>query len=305
MVRHFLDLTDFDGATLRAIIDDSRRIKAERLSRSLPGPLAGKTLAMIFENPSTRTRVSFDLAMRALGGDTIMLTGAEMQLGRGETIADTARVMSRYVDAIMIRTLDPAKIQELADNATIPIINGLTRRSHPCQVMADLMTMIEKKGEVRGRTVAWTGSSSNVLISWIHAAPRFGFTLNIATPAEYAPDPDVVARARDEGATITVGEDPEAAVAGADCIVTDTWVSMGDTDGERRHNVLKPYQVTTRLMALADPDALFMHCLPAHRGDEVEAAVMDGPHSVVFDEAENRLHVQKGILAWCLAEARQ
>lgn len=299
MVRHFLDISDFDGATLSGIIDDSRRRKAARNAPAAGRPLAGKTLAMIFENPSTRTRVSFDLAMRALGGDTIMLTGAEMQLGRGETIADTARVMSRYVDAMMIRTLDVAKLNELAENATIPVINGLTRRSHPCQVMADLMTFMEKRGEVRGKTVAWTGSSSNVLHSWIDAAPRFGFGLKIATPEEYAPDPGVVARARGEGGRIDLGEDPERAVAGVDCVVTDTWVSMGDTDGERRHNVLKPYQVTTRLMALANPDAIFMHCLPAHRGEEVEGAVMDGPQSVVWDEAENRLHVQKGILAWC------
>jgi ornithine carbamoyltransferase len=226
-----------------------------------------------------------------------------MQLGRGETIGDTARVLSRYVDAIMIRTLEAAKVEELAANATIPVINGLTRRSHPCQVLADLMTMIEKRGPMDGKTVAWTGSSSNVLISWIHAAPRFGFRLKIATPAEYAPDPSFLDWARREGGEVELGDDPEAAVRGVDCVVTDTWVSMGDTDGERRHNVLKPYQVSSRLMALAHPDAIFMHCLPAHRGDEVEGAVMDGPQSVVWDEAENRLHVQKGILAWCFAGA--
>ncbi|MGV8840052.1 MAG: ornithine carbamoyltransferase [Bauldia sp.] len=304
MVRHFLDISDFSRSTLQGIIDDSIRRKATaKASRLAPGPLAGKTLAMIFENPSTRTRISFDLAMRALGGDTIMLTGAEMQLGRGETIGDTARVLSRYVDAIMIRTLEASKVEELAANATIPVINGLTRRSHPCQVLADLMTMIEKRGPMDGKTVAWTGSSSNVLISWIHAAPRFGFRLKIATPAEYAPDPSFLDWARREGGEVELGDDPEAAVRGVDCVVTDTWVSMGDTDGERRHNVLKPYQVSTRLMALADEDALFMHCLPAHRGDEVEGAVIDGPQSVVWDEAENRLHVQKGILAWCFAGA--
>jgi ornithine carbamoyltransferase len=296
MVRHFLDISDFSRSTLQGIIDDSIRRKATaKASRLAPGPLAGKTLAMIFENPSTRTRISFDLAMRALGGDTIMLTGAEMQLGRGETIGDTARVLSRYVDAIMIRTLEASKVEELAANATIPVINGLTRRSHPCQVLADLMTMIEKRGPMDGKTVAWTGSSSNVLISWIHAAPRFGFRLKI--------DPSFLDWARREGGEVELGDDPEAAVRGVDCVVTDTWVSMGDTDGERRHNVLKPYQVSTRLMALADEDALFMHCLPAHRGDEVEGAVIDGPQSVVWDEAENRLHVQKGILAWCFAGA--
>ncbi len=301
MVRHFLDISDFDAATLRAIIDDSRRMKAKPRAASGPGPLKGKTLAMIFENPSTRTRVSFDLAMRTLGGDTIVLTGAEMQLGRGETIADTARVMSRFVDAMMIRTLDAAKLEELAENATIPVINGLTRRSHPCQVMADVMTLIERKGGLAGRSVAWVGASSNVLTSWIHAAPKFGFKLRIATPSDFAADPKMVERARSEGGAIEVGEDPEHAVAGVDCVVTDTFVSMGDTDREKRHRLLRPYQVTTRLMALARPDAVFMHCLPAHRGEEVEGAVMDGPQSVVWDEAENRLHVQKGILSWCFA----
>jgi ornithine carbamoyltransferase len=254
---------------------------------------------MIFDKPSTRTRVSFDVAMRQLGGDTILLTGQDMQLGRGETIADTARVLSRYVDAIMIRTLDPATLQELAEHATIPVINGLTKRSHPCQVLADVMTFEEHRGPIRGRRVAWTGDANNVLASWMHAAERFEFELRIATPAELAPKKSLMAWIAASGAAIRVGHDPEKAVTGADCIVTDTWVSMGDKDGAKRHNLLKPYQVNARLMAKAKPDAIFMHCLPAHRGEEVTDAVIDGPQSVVFDEAENRLHAQKGILAWC------
>jgi ornithine carbamoyltransferase len=302
MVRHFLDISDFDRATLSGIIDHSRRMKAEK-KRPAPGPLVGKTLAMIFENPSTRTRVSFDVAMRWLGGDVIMLTGAEMQLGRGETIADTARVMSRFVDVMMIRTLEATKVKELADNASIPVINGLTRSSHPCQVMADVMTLLERFGSLEGRSAAWTGASSNVLISWIHAAARFGIRLSIASPKEFGPDPKIVAWAKGEGADVTVSDDPARAVKGVDCVLTDTWVSMGDSDRDRRHKLLRPFQVTAKLMAQAKPGAIFMHCLPAHRGEEVEDAVMDGPQSVVWDEAENRLHVQKGILAWCLSEA--
>jgi ornithine carbamoyltransferase len=264
------------------------------------GPLAGKTLAMIFERPSTRTRVSFDVAMQDLGGRTIMLTGQEMQLGRGETIADTARVMSRYVDAIMIRILDHRALSELAQYATVPVINGLTRRSHPCQVMADVMTFEEHKGPIKGRTVAWTGDTNNVLASWMHAAQRFDFELRVATPPELAPKKPLLDWMKQSGAAIVLGEDPEAAVRNADCVVTDTWVSMGDRNSGRRHNLLKRYQVNSRLMGLAKPDAIFMHCLPAHRGEEVTDDVIDGPQSVVFDEAENRLHAQKGIPAWCL-----
>ena len=254
---------------------------------------------MIFERPSTRTRVSFDVGMRQLGGESIMLTGAEMQLGRGETIADTARVLSRYVDAIMIRILNHDALLELAAHATVPVINGLTRRSHPCQVMADLMTYEENRGSIEGKTVAWTGDDNNVLASWAHAAERFKFNLNIATPPELSPKKPMRDWIKATGAPIMLGTDPEAAVRGADCVVTDTWVSMGDKEGEHRHNVLKPYQVNAKLMSLAKPDALFMHCLPAHRGEEVTDEVIDGPQSVVFDEAENRLHAQKGILAWC------
>ena len=272
------------------------KLKAHEKNRK---PLEGKTLAMIFERPSTRTRVSFDVGMRQLGGESIMLTGAEMQLGRGETIADTARVLSRYVDAIMIRILNHDALLELAAHATVPVINGLTRRSHPCQVMADLMTFEEHRGPIEGKTVAWTGDANNVLASWMHAAQRFAFALRVATPPELAPKKWLTDWAKSSGADIRLGHDPEHAVKGAHCVVTDTWVSMGDKDGMRRHNLLKPYQVNARLMGRARPDALFMHCLPAHRGDEVTDEVIDGPQSVVFDEAENRLHAQKGILAWC------
>ncbi len=300
MVRHFLDLADYDTATLRAILAEASRLKGLRRTPAEPRPLAGRTLAMIFDKQSTRTRVSFDVAMRELGGETIMLTGKEMQLSREETVADTARVLSRYVDAIMIRTLDHALVAELAANATIPVINGLTRLSHPCQVMADVMTFEEKKGPIAGKSVAWLGDSNNVLASWVHAASRFDFALHVASPPELAPRPELIAWATDNGAAVTVTTDPEEAAAGVDCVVTDTWVSMGDEERERRHNLLAPYQVNARLMAKAAPDAIFMHCLPAHRGEEVTDDVIDGPASVVFDEAENRLHAQKGILAFCL-----
>jgi ornithine carbamoyltransferase len=297
--RHFLDLIDIAPGDLRAIIDDSRAMK-KRGRRAADHPFAGKVLAMIFDKPSTRTRVSFEVAMRQLGGETTVLTGQEMQLGRGETIGDTARVLSRYVDAIMIRTLDHGMLVELAHHATVPVINGLTRRSHPCQVMADVMTFEEHRGAIRGRKVAWTGDANNVMASWMHAARQFEFELAVATPDELAPKKPLLDWVKSSGADIRVGHDAERAVEDADCIVTDTWVSMGDRDGERRHNLLKPYQVNARLMAKAKPDAIFMHCLPAHRGDEVTDDVIDGPQSVVFDEAENRLHAQKGILVWCL-----
>ena len=303
--RHFLDLSEFAGEDLRLILDESRRMKRARAG--LPGkgrdgeaPLAGRILAMLFDRPSTRTRVSFDVAMRQLGGETIMLSGAEMQLGRGETVADTARVLSRFVDAIMIRMLDHEALEELARHATVPVINGLTRCSHPCQLMADVMTFEEHKGPIRGRSIAWTGDGNNVLTSWVHAAARLEFRLRIATPPELAPRPQLVEWARQAGADVAVTADPYEAVDGADCVVTDTWVSMGDGERERRHNLLKPYQVNERLMKAAAPGAIFMHCLPAHRGQEVTDGVIDGPQSVVFDEAENRLHAQKGILAWCL-----
>src|ERR1700704_1633217 len=285
---------------MRDMIDVSRTMKKKRGGAAGKGPLARKTMAMIFDKPSTRTRVSFDVAMRQLGGEAITLTGQEMQLGRGETIADTARVLSRYVDAIMIRTLDHDTLTELARHATVPVINGLTRRSHPCQVLADVLTFEEHRGPIRGKTVAWTGDANNVLASWMHAAERFEFQLKVATPPELAPKKWLLDWIKRSGAPIQVGIDPDEAVANSDCIVTDTWVSMGDKDGQRRHNLLTRYQVNAALMARAKPDAVFMHCLPAHRGDEVTDEVIDGPQSVVFDEAENRLHAQKGILAWCL-----
>jgi len=300
--RHFLDLDEISKEELHRILKASRAMK-ERRKRSGGHDtlLAGKTLAMIFDKPSTRTRVSFDVGMRQLGGEAILLTGQEMQLGRGETLADTARVLSRYVDAIMIRILDPKALAELAAHATVPVINGLTRRSHPCQVMADVLTFEEHRGSIRGRTVAWTGDANNVLTSWMHAAKQFDFRLKVATPPELKPKKWLLDWAKSSDADIAIGRDPDEAVRDADCVVTDTWVSMGDRDGvSRRHNLLKRYQVNARLMAKAKPDALFMHCLPAHRGQEVTDEVIDGPQSVVFDEAENRLHAQKGILGWCL-----
>ena len=299
-VRHFLDLTDIPAADLRQIIEDSRTIKAHRHGvRRGEGLLAGKVLAMVFEQPSTRTRISFDVGMRELGGEPLMLTGAEMQLGRGESIPDTARVLSRFVDAIMIRILDHGDLLELAKYATVPVINGLTRYSHPCQIMADVMTFEEHRGPIEGAKIAWTGDSNNVLTSWMHAAERFSFQLRVATPPDLAPKADEVQAMLEAGADIIVTDDPYEAVDGADCVVTDTWVSMGDDEAERRHNLLKPYQVNKRLMEAADGEAIFMHCLPAHRGEEVTSDVIDSPQSVVFDEAENRLHAQKGVLAWC------
>ncbi|HXY89832.1 MAG TPA: ornithine carbamoyltransferase [Xanthobacteraceae bacterium] len=302
--KHFLDLSEIPAKELRRMIELARTFKKSRRSLSAKKPLEGRTLAMVFDKPSTRTRVSFYVAMRELGGNVITLTGEEMQLGRGETVADTARVLSRYVDVIMIRTLDHTMVAELAEHATVPVINGLTKLSHPCQVMADVFTFEEKKGSIRGRTVAWSGDANNVLASWVHAAVRFDFGLKVATPKEHGPRPALREWARQSGAAISFLRDPEEAAANADCIVTDTWVSMGDRDGRKRHNVFKPYQVNGALMKLAKRDAIFMHCLPAHRGEEVTDEVIDGPQSVVFDEAENRLHAQKGILAWCLeAEA--
>jgi ornithine carbamoyltransferase len=296
--RHFLDLIDISARELRGMLASGLAMKAR--PRTGAHVLEGKTLAMIFDKPSTRTRVSFDVAMRQLGGGAIMLTGQEMQLGRGETIGDTAKVLSRYVDAIVIRTLDHDALMELAQHASVPVINGLTRRSHPCQVLADVMTFEEHRGAIQGRFVAWTGDATNVLASWMHAADRFEFHLRVATPPELAPGKALMQWAARSGADIRVGCDPEEAVSGADCILTDTWISMGDKDGQRRHNLLRPYQVNTTLMSRAKPDAVFMHCLPAHRGHEVTAEVIDGPQSLVFEEAENRLHAQKGILAWCL-----
>jgi ornithine carbamoyltransferase len=305
--RHFLDLAATPPADLRAILDASRAMKGARAGRPKGAadddrPLAGHVLAMIFEKPSTRTRVSFDVGMRQLGGETILLNGAEMQIGRGETLADTGRVLSRYVDAIMIRTTAHSNLLELADAASVPVINALTDDSHPCQVMADIMTIEEHRGPVAGKRLAWTGDGNNMARTLIEASAAFRFSLTLACPEALDVDADTIARARAAGADVRVERDPSAAVAGADAVITDTWLSMGD-QGEaraRRHNLLRPYQVDARLMAQARPDALFLHCLPAHRGEEATAEVMDGPQSVIFDEAENRLHAQKGILRWCL-----
>ena len=294
--RHFLDIDQLDSAELRRVLDTGFAYKNGRRDR----PLAGKTLAMIFEKPSTRTRVSFEVAVRQLGGDTIYLSTADSQLGRGETIADTARVLSRYVDAIMIRTNQPRKLGELAQHATVPVINGLTDTSHPCQIMADVMTLQEKKGSLAGKVVAWSGDGNNVAASWIHAAVRFDLTLRLACPEQLSPPQRLFDWARQEGGRVELTTEPLDAVAGADCVATDTWISMGVEASVNRHNILAPYRVDERLMAHAKPDAIFMHCLPAKRGEEVTAGVIDGPQSVVWDEAENRLHAQKGILAWCL-----
>jgi ornithine carbamoyltransferase len=298
--KHFLDIDALDAPTLRAIIDLAGTIKRKgRVPKSLKLK-PGAVLAMIFEKPSTRTRVSFEVAMHQLGGASVVLNPQDMQLGRGETFGDTSRVLSRYVDAIMIRTGPEETLNELAAHSTVPVINGLTCRSHPCQVMADVMTFEELKGPIQGRTIAWIGDANNVATSWVHAAARFGFTLKIASPRDFAPSPDLLAWAKEEGAVIEVGNDPFAAARGADCVVTDVWVSMGDNDASRRETAFRPFQVDGRLMAAAAKDAIFMHCLPAHRGDEVTEQVIDGPQSAVWDEAENRLHVQKAILAWCL-----
>ncbi|MBM3491668.1 MAG: ornithine carbamoyltransferase [Alphaproteobacteria bacterium] len=303
--RHFVDIDAVDGPTLRRILDAARSLKAARGSAGkavvdASRPLDGKLLAMIFEQPSTRTRLSFDVAMRQLGGQTISINGRDMQLGRGETMADTARVLSRYVDAIVIRTSKQQVLDEMVAHATVPVINGLTDTTHPCQVMADVMTFEEHCGPIAGRVVAWSGDGNNVANSWIHGAVQFGYELRLACPPERRPMQRALDWAKARGATVRVTSKPEEAVRQADCVVTDAWVSMHDDARAERHNLLAPYQVNRRLMALARSNALFMHCLPAHRGEEVTAEVIDGPQSVVWDQAENRLHAQKGILAWCL-----
>jgi ornithine carbamoyltransferase len=298
--RHFLDLDELDTGTLRSILDLAGELKTNG-NGSDRSRLVGKAVALIFDKPSTRTRVSFEVAVKALGGDAVVLNTKEMQLGRGETIADTARVLSRYVDAIMIRTDLHAKLLELAEAATVPVINGLTDRSHPCQIMADVMTFEAHRGPIRDHTLAWTGDGNNVATSWIHAAQRFDFKLRLACPPELAPDSEVLAWAAERQARVQLFDQPREAVAGADAVMTDVWVSMGDGEPDRRRRLLTDYRVDEALMAAAEPDALFMHCLPAHRGEEVSAGVIDGLRSVVFDQAENRLHAQKGILAWCLS----
>lgn len=296
--KHFLDLDQFDEKTLREQLDLGFAFKTGAAEN--PRPLEGKCLAMIFEKASTRTRVSFDVGMRQLGGETIVLDHTDMQLGRGETVADTARVLSRYVDAIMIRTSKPENLRDMAENATVPVINGLTDDSHPCQIMADVMTIEEHCGPIVDQKIAWCGDGNNMASSWIHAATQLGFELRLACPDQLQPNPEVMAWAKARGARVELTNDPAVAVAGADCVSTDVWVSMGDEGVSDRHNLLRPFQVDSDLMSKAKPDSIFMHCLPAHRGEEVTADVMDGPQSVVWDEAENRLHAQKGILTWCL-----
>ncbi len=301
--RHFLDIDGIDAKTLRRIVDTALAMKAAGKcapAKFAPKDIAHQVLVLIFEKPSTRTRVSFDVAMRQLGGQTIALNHTDLQLGRGESIADTARVLSRYADAIMIRANAHATLVELARHASIPVINGLTEKTHPCQIMADLMTFEEHLGPIKGRTVAWVGDGNNVAASWMHAAAKFEFTLKIACPDELRPEKDVTDWVKREKADVVISDDPVKAVRGADCVVTDTWVSMGQTDAARRKQMLKPYAVDEALMSKAAKGAIFMHCLPAYRGHEVSAGVLDGPRSVVFDEAENRLHAQKAILAWCL-----
>ncbi|MDK1493329.1 ornithine carbamoyltransferase [Sinorhizobium sp. 7-81] len=298
--RHFLDLSAMTAADLRTIIDDARVRKTATKAGTAERPLAGKMLAMIFEKPSTRTRISFDVGMRQLGGETLFLSGTEMQLGRAETIGDTAKVLSRYVDAIMIRTTNHRRLLELAEHATVPVINGLTDDTHPCQIMADIMTFEEHRGPVKGKTIAWAGDGNNVLHSLIEGSARFGYRMNMAVPLGSEPQDKFLNWARSHGGEILLCHEAEEAVAGANCVVTDTWVSMNQEHRARGHNVFQPYQVNGALMKHAAPDALFMHCLPAHRGEEVTDEVIDGPQSVVFDEAENRLHAQKSILAWCM-----
>jgi len=298
-LRHFIDIDQFDSAALHALIVSARALKENQTPDAAPRLAPTTMLALLFNKPSTRTRVSFDVAMRQLGGQTLILNSSETQLGRGETIADTARVLSRYVDAIMLRTGPHANITELAEHASVPVINGLTDYSHPCQVMADVLTFEELRGPIEGRTIAWIGDANNVATSWAHAAVRFGFTLRIACPEQLSPDPALLEWVKQEGGQVELTHRPGEAADGADVLVTDVWVSMGDEDADKRRKLLAPYQVDEKLMGAAAKDAIFMHCLPAHRGDEVSAEVIDGPQSVVFDEAENRLHAQKAILAWC------
>ena len=306
-MNHFLDIHKTDTGALRSMIDQAATMKQARGDRPRGAaddtqPLAGRMVALIFEKPSTRTRVSFDVGVRQMGGQTMVLSGSDMQLGHGETIADTARVLSRYVDLIMIRTFDEAVLTEMAEYADVPVINGLTDRTHPCQIMADILTFEEHRGPIAGKKVVWTGDGNNVCSSFLHAAGQFGFDMTFTGPAQFDPEEEFVGLARSKGSKIVIERDPAKAVEGADLVVADTWVSMHDAQSakERRHNMLRPYQVNAELMSHAKPDALFMHCLPAHREEEATSEVMDGPNSVIFDEAENRLHAQKAIMRWCL-----
>ncbi|MDD8023593.1 MAG: ornithine carbamoyltransferase [Paracoccaceae bacterium] len=308
-MNHFLDIHKTTPEDLRGMIDSARAMKDARAGRPKGAldddqPLKGHMVALIFEKPSTRTRVSFDVGVRQMGGQTMVLSGSDMQLGHGETIADTARVLSRYVDLIMIRTFEEETLLEMAEHATVPVINGLTNRTHPCQIMADVMTYEEHRGPIAGKKVVWSGDGNNVCASFLHAAGQFGFDLTFTGPPTLDPEREWLEFARSKGVQAGIERDPFKAVQGADLVVTDTWVSMHDPESakERRHNQLRGYQVNEALMAAANPDALFMHCLPAHRNDEATSAVMDGPHSVIFDEAENRLHAQKAVMRWCLGK---
>lgn len=307
MSRHFLDLADAGGDAIAAMLNDAIDRKDAR--NGLPkgavdadAPLAGRTLAMIFEKNSTRTRVSFDMAMRQLGGTTIVMDAGSMQLGRGESVADTARVLSRFVDAIMIRTDDHSKLIEMAEHATVPVINGLTDHSHPCQIMADMLTVIERRKALAGTRWAWLGDGNNVLHSIIEAGSLLGFDVRVGCPAGYEPSAEVLEAARKRGTNVPILRDPVAAVADADVVVTDTWISMGQDHAEEKLAAMTPYQVNTALMAAAKPDAVFLHCLPAHRGEEATDEVLDGPNSAIWDEAENRLHAQKSVLLWCFGK---
>ena len=302
-IKHFLDLDMLDTVTLRGIMDDAHALKAAWKAGEREPILQHKALATIFEKPSTRTRISFDLAMRQLGGETINLSPADMQLGRGETVADTARVLSRYVDAIMIRTVQHQRLLELAAAGTVPVINGLTDRTHPCQLMADIQTVEERRGPIAGKTIAWAGDGNNMACSWIHAAVRFDFTLKIACPPKYRPAQEILDWAGDHQGRVLIVDTVDEAVSGADCVVTDTWKSMSDERIEVDQvdaSALEPFRIDAGKMALADKDAIFLHCMPIYRGNEVTADVADGPQSAIFDEAENRLHAQKAILKWCL-----
>ncbi len=301
--QHFLDLSDAGANAIAAMVGDAIDRKAARKDwgkgqADADAPLEGKVLALVFEKNSTRTRVSFDIAMRQLGGSVLILDSASSQLGRGETIADTARVLSRMVDAIMLRTDDHAKIEEMARHATVPVINGLTDRSHPCQIVADLLTVIEHGKPLPGLEVAWFGDGNNVLHSILEAASLMRFNVRVATPAGYEPDSEFVEMARAGGAEVTLTQDASAAARGADVLVTDTWISMGQADADEKRRAMEPFQVNAPLMAEAKPDALFLHCLPAHVGEEVSEEVFEGPQSAVFDEAENRIHAQKSVLLW-------
>ncbi|UWQ13809.1 ornithine carbamoyltransferase [Aliiroseovarius sp. M344] len=308
-MKHFLDINKTSPEDLTGMMAEAHRIKTARAGRPKAAldderPLDGHMVALIFEKPSTRTRVSFDVGVRQMGGETMVLSGSEMQLGHGETVADTAKVLSRYVDLIMIRTFEEATLLEMAEYADVPVINGLTNRSHPCQIMADILTYEEHRGSIAGKKVVWAGDGNNVCASFLHAAGQFGFDVTFTGPEVLDPEAMFVQEARAKGANVEIVRDPVKAVEGADLLVADTWVSMHDAPSarERRHNLLRPYQINDALMAHAKPDALFMHCLPAHREEEVTNSVMDGPQSVIFDEAENRLHAQKAVMRWCLGK---